>query len=247
VSVYPGAEWLPGRNAGYAGGQAAMTATICHYTVGRDSTGIGLDGYFTFLVSRDGHIKQFCEADALCWHAGEANWVGPGIEIEFLDEPEGIFTDAARDACGGLLHWLHDLYGIPLTMYDGDRIPPEAMREFVTHRSVLQSQGHSNWWPREDWDRMVAGAPGPGQGDDDDMKGLWIRRDNEPFVWLLFGGYRIACGGKGQVDVMAFSGMTINGWDDVSSIAAKDFDEIPILEWTQTPNGRYVSGPPGLG
>jgi hypothetical protein len=43
---------------------------------------------------------------------------------------------------------------------------------------------------------------------------------------------------------MHFMGMTHNGWDDVSSIAARDFDEIPILEWRDTPKGRYVTGPP---
>jgi hypothetical protein len=86
-----------------------------------------------------------------------------------------------------------------------------------------------------------------GQGsneEDDDMKGLWIRREDEPFVWLLYGGYRIASGGKGQVDVMQFSSMTHNGWDNVSSISARDFDEIPVLEWRDFPKGRYICGPP---
>lgn len=239
--IYPGAEWTPGRNAGYNAGRSSMAATVCHYTVGRNSHGIGLDGYFHWLIARDGWITQYAEADAVTWHCGEANGVGPGIEIEFLDEPEGIFTDAARDACGGLVHWLADQWGIPLDYYDGDRIPPHMMHGFVAHRSIQQTEGHSDYWPRADWDRMVAG------GEDDDMKGLWIRRENEPFVWLLFGGYRIACGGKGQVDVMAFQRMTSNGWDSVASLSAHDFDEIPILEWRDVPAGRYVSGPPETG
>jgi hypothetical protein len=94
-----------------------------------------------------------------------------------------------------------------------------------------------------DLDYSNYGEGSPPQ-EDDGVKGLWIRRENEPFIWLLYGGYKIASGGKGQVDVMAFSGMTSNGWDSVSSLSAKDFDEIPILEWTQTPKGRYITGPP---
>jgi hypothetical protein len=240
--IYPGAEWNPGAAAGWAKGRTNVDAVVCHYTVGKNSTGIGLDGIFHWLVSRNGHIQQFAEASALCWHAGEANGRGPGIEVEFLDEPEGIFTDAARDATGGLIHWLNREWNVPLDYYDGPRIPPHDMHSFVAHKSIQQSEGHSDYWPRQDWDRMVAGGP---QQEDDDMKGLWIRKDNEPFVWLLFGGYKIACGGKAQVDVMAFSGMTSNGWDNVSSLSGKDFDEIPILEWQDGPRGRYVQGPPG--
>lgn len=162
VELYPGAEWTPGRNAGYNAGRSNMAATICHYTVGYNSHGVGLDGYFHWLVARNGHVTQYAECSAVTWHAGEANGVGPGIEIEYLDEPEGVFTDAARDACSGLIHWLHDEHGMPLDYYDGDRIPPDAMRGFVAHAAVLQSEGHSDSWPRADWDRMVAGTtPAP--------------------------------------------------------------------------------------
>jgi hypothetical protein len=169
--IYPGAQWNPGRNAGYNSGRSSMAACVCHYTVGKNSAGIGLDGYFHWLVSRDGRIEQYAEADAITWAQGEANGVGPSIEVEFLDEPEGIFTDAARDACAGLIHWLADEWGIPLDYYDGDRIPPAAMRGFVAHRSIQQSEGHSDYWPRPDWDRMVAGTqPAPGPQEEDRMQ-----------------------------------------------------------------------------
>jgi len=182
AEIYPGAVWNPGSAAGYTKGRTAMHAVVCHYTVGYNSTGIGLDGIFHWLVSRDGRIQQFAEASALCWHAGEANGVGPGIEIEFLDEPEGVFTDAARDACAGLVHWLADAWGIPLEYYDGDRIPPGAMRGFVAHRSIQQSEGHSDFWPRADWDRMVAGAPAPTP--EDDRMNPELMADREGVVWV---------------------------------------------------------------
>lgn len=164
--IYPGAIWRPGAAAGYAKGRNSVNAIVCHYTVGRDSSPIGLNGTFHWLVARDGHIDQYAEVSALCWHAGEANGISAGVEIEFLDEPEGIFTDAARDATSGLIHWLHREWGVPLTYYDGDRIPPHQMHQFVAHRSIQQTDGHSDYWPRADWDRMVTGGtplpePGP--------------------------------------------------------------------------------------
>lgn len=166
-AIYPGADWNPGAHANYEAGQTDVRAVVCHYTVGRDSTGIGLQGTFNFLVSRDGRIQQFSPVDAQDWHCGEANWVGPGIEIEFLDELEGVFTDAARDATSGLIHWLASEWGVALDYYDGPRIPPPDMHGFVAHRSIQQSEGHSDYWPREDWDRMVAGAsPAPKREDD---------------------------------------------------------------------------------
>lgn len=240
--IYPYAWYRPGRNAGYASGRSNMRTTVCHYTVGRDSSGIGMDGYFHWLVGRDGSIQQYAEADAVTWHASEANTEGPGIEVEYYDEPEGIFTDAARNACGGLVRWLRDEWGFPADYYDGPRIQPGSHRGFQSHRSVQQTNGHSDFWPAEDFYAMVGpGAP----GEDDDMKGLWIKREGGPdFVWLMYSGYKVACGGKGQVDVMAFMGMTYNGWDNVTVLAARDFDEIPILEWRDFPKGRYICGPP---
>jgi hypothetical protein len=154
--IYPGAYWNPGRNAGFASGSSSMQAVICHYTVGKNSTGIGLDGYFHWLIGRDGGIQQFSECSSITWHAGEANGVGPGIEVEFLDEEEGVFTDAARNTCAGLIHWLAGEWGVPLNYYESpERIPPHTMHGFVAHRSVQQTDGHTDYWPWQDWERMI--------------------------------------------------------------------------------------------
>lgn len=158
---YPGAAVDPGRAAGYALGRTQMATVVAHFTVGRDSTNIGRAGYFHWLVRRDGAIVQFAETDALTWHVGDWNGFGPGIEVEYLPGVDDVvFTDAARSACGGLVRWLNTEWGFPLDYYDGARIPP-IWRGFIAHRSVLGGD-HTDYWPREDWDRMVAGpAPTP--------------------------------------------------------------------------------------
>jgi hypothetical protein len=145
----PYALWNPGVNAGYRAGRTTMTTAVAHYTVGRNSTPVGLQGYFHFLVARNGTIQQFCEADAVAWHAGDPwNSRGPGIEVEYFDEPE-VFTDVQRDATSALVHWLGAEYGIPLAYYDGPRIG--AHNGTISHRSLIQSgDAHSDYWPAAD-------------------------------------------------------------------------------------------------
>lgn len=145
--IFPGAVWDPGRNAGYAAGRNRMRLCVCHYTVGRDSTAIGERGYFHWLVRRDGEIVQFAEADAITWHAGTANQWGPGIEVEYLPGVDDeLWTPEAHAATGRLVDWLIGL-GISSNFYDGPRIDPSGYEGFLTHRSVQQPDGHSDWWP----------------------------------------------------------------------------------------------------
>lgn len=145
--IYPEAIWRPGRNAGYRAGRNRMQLVVAHYTVGRDSAGIGDQGYFQFLVRRNGEIIQFAEADALCWHAGTANQWGPGIEVEYLPgQDDDLWTPAAYQACARLVEWLISL-GIPDQFYDDPRIDPTGFSGFLTHRSVQQPDAHSDWWP----------------------------------------------------------------------------------------------------
>jgi hypothetical protein len=154
---FPGAVWRPGVNAGYRAGRSTMFTAVCHYTVGRDSRPIGDRGYFNFLVSRDGTVTQFAEADAVTWHAGNWNGRGPGIEVEYLPGVDDeVFTDAARDACGELVRWLGST--IPLDYYDAARI--NTWHGFIAHGSLIQSgDSHTDSWPRSDWDQMVGTAP----------------------------------------------------------------------------------------
>ena len=146
--VYPGAVWRPGVNAGYRAGRTPVSAVVCHYTVGRNSSGIGLQGYFQFLVARDGTVEQYAEADAVCWHGGSPwNGRGPGIEIEYLPGvDDDIFTPAAYDATARLCQWLHDEWLVPFDFYDGPRVTDH--RGFITHRALIQTgDAHSDYWP----------------------------------------------------------------------------------------------------
>ena len=155
---------MPGAAAGYTKGRTQMRTVVAHFTVGRDSTQIGLNGYFHWLVGRDGTIKQFAEVDALTWHVGDWNPYGPGIEVEYLPGVDDtIFTDAARDACGGLVRWLIDEWGFPPVYYDGPRVPP-VYDGFIAHRSV-QGGDHTDYWPQEDWAAMLADPPTIGMFD----------------------------------------------------------------------------------
>lgn len=158
---YPRAVRDRGAAAGYTRGRNRTRSVKCHYTVGRDSWALIRDeGLAQWLVTRDGTVAQFAECDALCYDSGEWNDDGPGIEIEYYDEPD-IFTDEARDATAALVHWLHDEWKFPLDYYDGDRLPEGTWQGFIAHRSLQQSQPHSDYWPRADWDRMVTAAPSP--------------------------------------------------------------------------------------
>lgn len=156
--IYPGAIWNPGAKAGYTSGRNRMRACVLHYTVGVDSTGIGLRGYFHFLISKDGTVQQFCEANAIAWHAGEWNGEGPGIEFERMGDWEDL-TPEQHAAGGALIRWLID-NGIADDFYDGPRLGVGSYAGFITHRSLQQSQPHSDYVTGDDWAAM-RGAPVP--------------------------------------------------------------------------------------
>lgn len=154
--IYPQAIWWPGAAAGYRWGRTAMLSTVCHFTVGRDSAGIGLRGTFQFLVRRNGEVVQFAEADARCFHAGDPyNSRGPGIEIEYLPGyDDTMFTDAQLTATGGLVRWLGQW--MPLAYYDNPSARIGDWNGFISHRSITSNADyHSDYWDQADWDRMV--------------------------------------------------------------------------------------------
>ena len=161
---YPRARRNPGAAAGYTRGTNAMRAMKAHYTVGVNSDDlIRREGLAQFLVTRAGEVIQYAEVDALCWDSGEWNDQGPGVEIEYYEPQDGdvIFTDAARDATAELVHWLHDTWGVPEDYYDGPRIQKGTWTGWISHRSLIQTQQHSDYWPQADWDAMVRPAPVP--------------------------------------------------------------------------------------
>jgi hypothetical protein len=166
---YPFAIRRYGAHANYERGTNSMRAVVCHYTVGVNSIGtLGRD--FTFLIDRDGDVHQGCPVNAKVWHAGEPwNTTSCGIEVEYhptYDDEDGdgpedeeVMTEAQVEALHGLVMWLHHEWGIPLDFYDGPRV--SSWHGFINHASLIQTgTWHYDYWPRADWDRIVA-APAP--------------------------------------------------------------------------------------
>ena len=155
---------MPGRMAGYARGRNALRACVLHYTVGIDSAGIGKRGFFNWLVRRNGEVVQFAPADALTWHAGEWNPDGPGIELEYLErvdgpKPANIVTPQQTASAGKLIRWLHTTTAIPLTFYDGPPRIRRGYRGWLTHRSLVQAQPHTDFITAAQWSAMIGGGP----------------------------------------------------------------------------------------
>lgn len=220
---YPAAQWMPGANAGYAAGRTPVRSVVCHYTVGRNSTGIGLQGYYQFQVNRDGTVFQFAEADGVCWHAGSPwNALGPGIEVEYLPgADDDLWTPEQREATARLVEWLHDEWGVPYDFYDGPR--KAAHLGFITHRSLIQTgDQHSDWWPE-----LPRTTPPPPE--EDDMKGVFCTAEGIEGVWYVYAGTRIWCKTKAVVDHIAIFGWATNGWDNPTSIPAEVLKRFPVI------------------
>lgn len=164
---FPDAEQVPGQNAGNLGNQKQNCRL--HYTVGVDSTAIGVRGYFHFLIPKDAQPKQFAPTEAICWDACEWNPTGVGIEFERLSDAEPL-TDNQILWGGRIIHWLNETDGIPLVFRDSpdDRMPAGTeYHGFTTHRSLHEQacDEHYDYVTIDDWDRMVGPVPAPPDSD----------------------------------------------------------------------------------
>jgi len=154
----PGAVVRPGKLAGYARGRNRMEISVEHFTVGVDSTNIGLDGYFHLLFPKHGAPVQFAEIDALTWHAAEHNARGPGAEVERLGYHEPL-TDDQVHWLRVYHHWLHDEWGMPLVQYRGPRFATQGFHGFVNHLDL--SNQRSDGLTHAEFDLVVAGIAVP--------------------------------------------------------------------------------------
>lgn len=156
----PGVVQNPGRNAGNMGNNVQMGRL--HYTVGVDSTGIGVNGYFHFLIPKEGTPQQFAPTEAVCWDACEWNPTGVGIEFERLSDAEPLTANQLN--WGGLIvRWLSAEHGIPLVFRDTpeDRMPVgTSFQGFTTHRSLHENacDEHYDYITQSDWAAMLGGA-----------------------------------------------------------------------------------------
>lgn len=210
----PGATIRPGRNAGYQAGRSSGRSCVCHYTVGRDSAGVGDQGYFNFLVRRSGEVVQFAPSDAVTWHAGNWNAWGPGIEIEFLESydgpaPANIFTPEQLAAAGRVCHFVSEAEGIPLDFYDGARIG--SWEGFITHRSLIQSgDWHYNYWTREQFASAIGGAAAPPRPKGA-AQGMFVRHSADGAIILLSPGRAEHVGDPERVARLRFVGVPYAG------------------------------------
>lgn len=149
---YPAATRVDGFQANYANGRNRMEVVKCHYTVGVNSYPIGANGYFHFLLNRDGTLDQFAPVDAVCWDSGEWNDAGPGVEVEYHPSYDSeIFNDAMRGSARLLARWLNSEHGFPLQHWSGDRISEfSGWRGFIDHADLIQTAQHYDYWPVED-------------------------------------------------------------------------------------------------
>jgi len=163
---------MPGNNAGYTAGRNLRQTCGVHFTVGHDSTAIGMRGYFTWLVGRDLYqgTKQFCEWDATAWHMCEFNKRGPGIEFEQMNWDEGK-TQYMIDM-GGLIIENLIQEGIPdLFTCDPPRVEPPHPG-FLNHATAQlhACTNHTDGSTRDEWNQMRATAsPIPPQEEENDM------------------------------------------------------------------------------
>lgn len=250
VDWMPGITHDPGAHAGYVLGACKMLNVKLHFTVGRfpGDYSIGKQGYFQFYIPRDNDPVQFAEANSICWDSGSWNGDGPGIEWERLSYDEPL---TARQIINGgtIIRWLASTYGIPLTHYDGPRVP--AYNGFINHGSLLgrgETQDHTDGVTAEEWALMVA-PPTPTKGSPP-MK--MVRYNN---TWLQFG-----VDTSGQLIQSTYDAnlVLVPGAQDVvvlggnrpsSDVTVDVLADARILVGSEDVNGknRAVSYRPGLG
>jgi hypothetical protein len=165
----PGLRHDPGDRAGPGVQKNRLEVVKMHYTVGVNSYNLGKAGYFTWLVPREGTPTQFAPVNNACWDSGEWNDAGPGIEFEFYEPkdgpaPQNIVTSSQVGWGGKIARWLHTAHGFPLAFYDGTRVAGTGgWRGFITHRSLIQAEQHTDYITAEQWGRMLGPAAPPAQ------------------------------------------------------------------------------------
>ena len=210
----PGATIRYGARSGYDRGHSAMHSAVCHYTVGRDSTSIGDQGYFNFLVRRSGEVVQFAPVDAVTWHAGDWNTRGPGIEVEFLESydgpaPQNIFTGPQLAATGRVVNFIAG-EGVPLRFYDGGRVT--GWDGFITHRSLIQTADwHYDYWTADQFWTAVGGGPAAPPKPSGSTQGMFVREPASGAIILLSPGRAEHVGDPERISRLRFVGVPYAG------------------------------------
>jgi hypothetical protein len=230
---------LPGRQAGGASGVVKRAVDVRHETVGTNFCQIGLNGYFNFRFPKVGPAEQYAEWWAIAWHACEWNSIGVGYECErFPGEP--MTENQARWIAYTLGHIQAEAGALPLDWYEG-AVYLGGFTGVANHRNlqIRACDPHSDGWTYDEWQwiRSMMGAP----PEEDTVKGLLIKNQSDPWVWLFVDGYKMPTTSRAHVDLIAFFGQSSNGPDNVVVLSDAQVASIPV--W----NPATVPAPPGGG
>jgi hypothetical protein len=172
----PGIRHDPGASAGYEYGVNRMWMPIGHSTGGTNSYDICKNGrggegasLCQILFPKVGPPTQFCEINAVCWHAGsrtygDYNDDGPGYEVERrwieAEQRWEELTDDQSHYTGEFVRWLASEWGVPDSHYWGPRLP---YHQANFHGHVNHADVHPNLdgFTQDEWDRLTIGAPAP--------------------------------------------------------------------------------------
>lgn len=148
-----GFKKMPGAHAGYRAGRVILRGAAVHYTVGRNSTAIGLRGTFLGLFPKVWPPEQYAPIDAVTYHACEHNTWLTGWETEKLGDWEPTTPDQIR-GWAYVIAALREL-GVPFGYHDGDHDvwpPGQYPASFCSHRSLRQKScdQHQDYLPDAD-------------------------------------------------------------------------------------------------
>ncbi|HEY6564238.1 MAG TPA: hypothetical protein VIY86_07055 [Pirellulaceae bacterium] len=166
----PGLIHDPGTGAGYNAGRNRMFMAVDHDTGGSNSYAIcknGRPGYDTglcqILLPKVGIPWQFTEIDAICYHAGSAQYgdynpYGPGFEVERF-QGEELSPDQAH-WLGRINAWCESEWGLPNVHYWGPRFPAWGanFHGHVNHRDI---HPNPDGLSEPEWIRITAPIPDP--------------------------------------------------------------------------------------
>lgn len=229
----PFAVRMPGVASGYAFGKVLSPVSLgAHYTVGRDSTNIGMNqGLYQFQGNRDGSLYQFSEYDSVCYHGGSPyNRRGPGYEAEYLPPDErwgvgdgdAIFTAASYDTCARFLEWAQDEWGLRFAYYDDPANRIADWEGVISHRSMVSdAPKHSDYWPE-----LPRRNTPPKE---DDVKGIFlIAKGGDGKVWFFNDGVRVYARSPEYMNMTAYFGQAV---DEVAhEVTQSQLDSIPIWD-----------------
>lgn len=174
----PGLRHDPGRSAGYNAGRNRMFMAVDHDTGGTNSYEIckwGRQGYNAglcqILLPKIGVPWQFCEIDAICYHAGSSQYgdynpYGPGYEVERL-QGEGLSPDQIH-WMGEINRWVASEWGLPNVHYWGPQFPPWGanFNGSVNHRDI---HPNPDGLSLEEWNLITQGSEEFTVGNMDDI------------------------------------------------------------------------------